>query len=325
MATVRTVTGDIDARDLGVCYSHEHLLIVGGMFPRQDKDFLLDDPTHAMEDLATFTALGGRSIADLMPCGLGRDPEGLRVISERARVSIIAATGFHAEKWYDTQHWLYQYSSEQIAGLFRDEVEVGMDQWGYRGPLLNRTSARAGVIKVATGYYTWTKNTEKWFEAAAMAQLATGVPIASHTEDGVLGDRQADRLLSHGVPSDSIIIGHIDKNADPYVHRDLAARGVFLEYDGPSRLKYGPDSNVVKLIAAAAEGGYGDQILLGMDLARRSYYPSYGGGPGLGYLLGVFAPRLEAEGLGEMVQRILVENPARAFALPETVPAPDRS
>jgi len=103
------------------------------------------------------------------------------------------------------------------------------------------------------------------------------------------------------------LIGHIDKNVDPYVHRDLAARGVFLEYDGPSRLKYGPDSAVVKLISSAADGGYGDQILLGMDLARRSYYPSYGGGPGLGYLLGVFVPRLGAEGLGDMVHRIFVD------------------
>jgi predicted metal-dependent phosphotriesterase family hydrolase len=318
MAAIRTVTGDIDAHDLGVCYAHEHLLITGGMFPRQDKDFLLNDPAHAVEDLQAFTALGGSSVADLMPCGLGRDPEGLRAISERTGVSIIAATGFHAEKWYDTQHWLYHYSAEQIAGLFREEIEDGMDQWGYRGPLLNRTPARAGVIKVATGYYTWTKNTEKWFEAAALAHLATGAPIASHTEDGVLGDRQADALLARGVPADSIIIGHIDKNVDPYVHRDLAARGVFLEYDGPSRLKYGPDSDVVKLISAAADGGYGDQILLGMDLARRSYYPSYGGGPGLGYLLGVFMPRLGAEGLGDMVHRIFVDNPARAFAFAET-------
>jgi phosphotriesterase-related protein len=268
-----------------------------------------------VEDLHAFTALGGSSVADLMPCGLGRDPAGLRSISERAGVSIIAATGFHTERWYDTQHWLYHYSVEQIAGLWREEIAVGMDQWGYRGPLLNRARARAGIIKVATGYYTWSNNTDKWFEAAALAHRATGAPIASHTEDGVLGDRQADTLLSHGVPADSIIIGHIDKNADPYVHRDLASRGVFLEYDGPSRLKYGPDSDAVKLIAAAAEHGYGDQILLGMDLARRSYYPSYGGGPGLGYLLGVFAPRLEAEGLGDMVQRIFVDNPARAFAL----------
>ena len=69
------------------------------------------------------------------------------------------------------------------------------------------------------------------------------------------------------------------------VHRELAAMGVFLEYDSPSRLKYGPDADAVSLIRAAVEGGYERQILLGLDFARRSYYPTYGGGPGLGYLL----------------------------------------
>ena len=109
-------------------------------------------------------------------------------------------------------------------------------------------------------------------------------------------------------------MGHIDKNVDPYVHRDLAARGVFLEYDSPSRLKYGPDADVVSLIAAAARDGYADRILLGLDFARRSYYTSYVAGPGIGYLLETFVPRLRAEGLGELVDLLLVQNPARAFS-----------
>jgi phosphotriesterase-related protein len=323
MGTVRTVTGDVDSGELGITDAHEHILISGGMPVTLDRDFLLNDREHAVRDLADFTRGGGHTLIDMMPPGLGRDPEGLQAVSREAGVLIVAATGFHTEKYYDTNHWLYQYSAEQIADLFRAEIEEGMDQWGYRGPLLRRTSARAGVLKVATGYYTWSANTERWFEAAAMAQRTTGVPITSHTENGVLGDRQADTLLRLGVPPSSIIVGHIDKNADPYVHRDLAARGVFLEYDGPSRLKYGPDSDVVRLIAAAAEGGYDGQLLLGLDFARRSYYPSYGGGPGLGYLLDVFVPRLEAEGLGETARRILVENPARAFALEESGAATD--
>ena len=57
----------------------------------------------------------------------------------------------------------------------------------------------------------------------------------------------------------------------------------------------------MSLIRAAAEGGYADHILLGMDLARRSYYTSYGGGPGIAYLLQRFIPRLRAEGLGDIV------------------------
>jgi phosphotriesterase-related protein len=315
MGTVRTVLGDIDSGELGVTYAHEHLLITGGSFVKADRDFLLDDPAKAAEDLAEFTAAGGRSVVDMMPGGLGRDPNGLRALSERSGVHILAATGFHTERQYDTQHWLYHYSSEEIAALFRAEIEEGMDQGGYRGPIVRRSAARAGVIKVATGYYTWNANTQRWFEAAAAAQRATGVPIASHTDEGVLGARQADTLIGLGVPPHRIVVGHIDKNVDPYVHADLAARGIFLEYDSPSRLKYGPDADAVSLIRAAAEGGYASQILLGLDFARRSYYRSYGGGPGLDYLLRVFVPRLRAEGLGEVIEQIFVQNPARAFAI----------
>lgn len=317
MGTVRTVTGDIDSGRLGVTYAHEHLLITGGPFIQQDKDFLLDDRDHALHDLEVFTRAGGNSLVDMMPPGLGRDPEGLQVLSERSGVAIVAATGFHSQRYYDTQHWLYSYSAEQAARLFVAEIEEGMDQWGLRGPLVQRSSARAGVIKVATGYYTWSTHTDRWFEAAAIAHRATGAPIASHTENGVLGDRQADSLIALGVEPASIIVGHIDKNVDPYVHADIAARGVFLQYDSPSRLKYGPDRDAVDLIRAAVTGNYADRILLGMDLARRSYYPSYGGGPGLGYLLERFAPRLRAEGLEQVVDQIFVQNPARAFSFAE--------
>jgi phosphotriesterase-related protein len=315
MPIVRTVSGDVDASQLGICYAHEHLLITGGMQVMLDSDFLLNDRVKAAQEIATFTALGGKTLVDMLPPGLGRDPLGLQVLARETGTFIVATTGFHIEKYYDSAHWLYHYSAEQIAELFRAEIEVGMDQWGYRGPLIERTDAHAGVIKVATGYYKWHGNTDKWFEAAAMTQRATGAPIASHTENGVLGDQQADRLIALGVPASSIIIGHIDKNVDPYVHRELAARGVFLEYDSPSRLKYGPDADAVKLITAAVEHAYQHQILIGMDLARRSYYPSYGGGPGLGYLLETFVPRLKGEGLGDVVQLLLVENPARAFTM----------
>lgn len=315
MPVVRTVLGDVPAADLGTCYAHEHVLIRGGMQVKLDPDFLLDDRDRATREVEEFHAAGGTSLVDMIPCGLGRDPEGLQEVARRTGVHIVAATGFHTERYYDTDHWLYHYSAGQIAELYRAEIEQGMDQWGYRGPIIRRTSARAGVIKVATLYYRWNAHTERWFEAAAMAQRATGAPIASHTENGVLGDRQVDALIARGVPPSHIVIGHIDKNVDPFVHADLAARGVFLEYDSPSRLKYGPDADAVGLIRAAVEGGYERQILLGMDLARRSYYPTYGGGPGLRYLLDTFVPRLEAEGLGHVVPLLLVENPARAFSL----------
>lgn len=311
---IRTVLGDIDSCDLGQSYCHEHLLIMSGSATKIDPDFLLDDLDQATTEIAAFCKAGGQALVDMMPPGIGRNPEGLVTLAQRTGCHIIATTGFHKERYYDAQHWLYTYSVETIAQLFADEVTMGMDQWGYRGPHTRRIEARAGIIKVATDYYKWTAWTDKWFEAAAMAQLSTGVPIATHTEHGVLAIEQVKKLTDLGVPGDKIIVGHIDKNPDPYVMRDLVAMGAFLEFDGPSRQKYGPDTITVALIQDAVTYGYSQRILLGMDLARRSYWPTYGGGPGLTYLLRQFMPRLQAEGLGNIVPLLLVENPAHALA-----------
>ena len=65
----------------------------------------------------------------------------------------------------------------------------------------------------------------------------------------------------------------------------------------------------------AARDGFGAQILVGMDAARSAYWRSYGGEPGLTWLLERFFPEMVAEGFPEdAVRRILVDNPARAYA-----------
>jgi phosphotriesterase-related protein len=118
MGTIRTVRGDVDSAELGITYAHEHLLIRGGMQVYLDKDFLLDDRSVMARELERFKASGGRTLVDMMPVGLGRDPDGLAALSEETGLNILAATGFHTERYYDTDHWLYHYSADQIAGLF---------------------------------------------------------------------------------------------------------------------------------------------------------------------------------------------------------------
>jgi 5-phospho-D-xylono-1,4-lactonase len=54
-------------------------------------------------------------------------------------------------------------------------------------------------------------------------------------------------------------------------------------------------------------------VLLASDLARRSYWPAFGGGPGLDYLHRRFVPRLRAEGLGDLADQALGDNARRAF------------
>jgi phosphotriesterase-related protein len=55
-------------------------------------------------------------------------------------------------------------------------------------------------------------------------------------------------------------------------------------------------------------------------MARKTHLRAWGGGPGYGFILGTFLPRLVAAGLPEADARALVvENPARF--LPWTSPA----
>jgi phosphotriesterase-related protein len=129
-----------------------------------------------------------------------------------------------------------------------------------------------------------------------------------------MGIETLDLLESHGVLAAHVILGHIDANPDPGYLAELAARGAFLEFDRPGRVRYAPDSNSIALIEALVAAGHGDQLLLGSDLARRSYWRSLGGGPGLDYLLTRFVPRLHERGLGEMADRFLVDNAARALS-----------
>jgi predicted metal-dependent phosphotriesterase family hydrolase len=94
--------------------------------------------------------------------------------------------------------------------------------------------------------------------------------------------------------------------------------GVTLSYDQISKEKYAPDARRVEFILRAVNAGFGQQIILGGDLARKSYWPGYGtgGGPGLTYLLWRFIPWLRSEGLNEsVIQDLITHNPARALKM----------
>jgi 5-phospho-D-xylono-1,4-lactonase len=197
-----------------------------------------------------------------------------------------------------------------------EEVEHGMEQNSYEGPLLQRSKAKAGIIKAASGYQNMDTATQVAFEAAALAHLGTGAPILTHTEMGTLGLEQLRKLGSHGVQAQHVVLSHMDRNPDLYLHREIAQSGAFLEYDGPGRVKYFPESTLVTLIRGMFESDLGGHVLLGGDNARRSYWKAYGGGPGMAYTLERFVPRLRSEGFTQNeIDQILIRNPAKAFAL----------
>jgi phosphotriesterase-related protein len=99
------------------------------------------------------------------------------------------------------------------------------------------------------------------------------------------------------------------------MHRDVASAGAFIAFDGPSRANQATDWRLLDSIIALAEAGHAEQLLLGADTTTARARASIGEGPGMPFLLNGLRPGIEREGGEALARKILVENPARAFAV----------
>ena len=314
MSFVRTVLGDIPSPELGVCYAHEHIVIDRSYVTECNPEFLLADLSKLTEEVMEFYTKGGRALVDSMPCGGGRNVEKLAAISQSTGVSILCPTGLHLQKYYAHGHWAERATSEQIAELFVAEIRDGIDRNDTLGPVLDRTEHRAGLIKVATSLDGATSHEKKIIAAAAEAHRLTGAPILTHTEEGTAGLEQIRLMTELGVRTNKIVLSHLDRRPDLPYHREILASGAFVEYDSAFRWK--TTANPTRdLIEALFADGFGGQIMLGMDAARSTYWHSFGGAPGLTYLLTTFTASLISRGLTtDDLKQIFVDNPARAYA-----------
>jgi phosphotriesterase-related protein len=252
----------------------------------------------------------------MTPIGLGRRPDLMRAVSEATGVQIIGATGFHRDAHYPPDHWVHDTPVEILADRVVTDLERGVHPSDWNDPDAALDPARAGAIKAGTSYHHISASEGRRLEAVAIASRRTGAAILVHAEIGTAGHEIVDRLTSHGVATDRIALAHMDRNPDPELHAEIAARGVTLEYDTAGRTKYHPDTVVVDLVVAMIEAGHGDRLMLGGDLGRRDYFRSHGGGPGLAYMFGTFVPRLRRRIGHEATDAILVKNPARFYAMP---------
>ena len=194
MSFIRTVLGDVDSADLGVTYSHEHLIIDGGRPVQMEPDFDLSDVGLLAGEIEEAKALGLRSIVDAMPADAGRNAAKLAELSRRTGVNVVAPTGLHHDRYYGPAHWSHHVSVEDIADLFVADVAEGIDEHDYSGPVVRRTPYRAGVIKVAGSDGGPSERDARILEAAAAAHRRTGVPILTHCEGGT-GALEQVRIL----------------------------------------------------------------------------------------------------------------------------------
>ncbi len=308
---VMSVTGPVPVEGLGVVDAHDHLLMDSPGMPGQ----AFTDVDRTIEEVVDGRGTGIGTIVEMTPIGLGRRPAGMRAIAEATGVVVIAASGFHRDAHYLAGHWVYDAPVELLADRIVADLTRGMHPADWNDPALPLDAARAGAIKGGASYHHISRSERRRLEAIAGASARTGAAVLVHTEIGTAGHDVVDLLETAGATTDRIALAHLDRNPDWELHAEIAARGVTLEYDTIGRTKYHPDSVVLDLIEAVVAAGHLDRIVLGLDLGARDYLRAYEGGPGMRYLMTAFVPRLRRRLGDDAVDRILVSNPARLYAI----------
>ncbi len=297
---VRTVLGDIGPGDLGVTDYHDHLFQHSPLLPNEE----LDDPLASGAEAALLRGAGADAMVDATPIGLGRDPQQTALISRHTGLNIVHVTGVHREAHYSADHPLLTMSEDALMDVFSGDLFDGMDG----------TEIRAGVVKTGIGLWSISPFEQRALIAAGQVSAGTGAPVMVHLEYASAAHEVLDVLAAQGCAADRVALAHVDRNPDPGLHLELAARGAYLGYDGAARHQRWPDSVLLDCLSAVVQGGGGERLLLGGDVARRSRYTSYGGMPGLGYLFTRFVPRVRAA-VGEVsTDTVLRANPARWLA-----------
>jgi 5-phospho-D-xylono-1,4-lactonase len=317
LTIVRTVLGDIEPGAMGVTYAHEHLIIDGGRPVELSPDFLLADVDRLADELAAGAAAGLRTAIDAMPADCGRNAGKLAELSRRTGVQVIASTGLHHAKFYPAGHWSQRATEDELADLFVADVELGIDERDYGGPIVHRTAIRAGLVKVGGSLGGPSERDRPIFRAAVATHQRTGAPVHTHCEAGTGALEQIRLLVDAGLDPVRLSVSHVDKIVDRGYHRDLFGTGAFAVYDQAFRW-HDQDNGTLRLLEWMAEDGLLGGVMLGMDAARQSYYGAFGGQPGLPYLLRGFSAAMAERGLDAAIRRqLFVDNPSRAFAFAE--------
>jgi len=340
MTAIRTVTGEIDSSDLGICLPHEHILndVTSWWSPTSqvgiDSDWFRDAPVSeditwelrqdpfgnldnctmnsvelAIEELTRFAELGGVSLLEATSVSIGRDLPQLRKISEATGLTIIAGTGFYLDSSQPSE--VKAMSVEEIAELLRADLADGVE--GVRPGFI-------GEIGVSSDF---TDAERRSLEAACVVQTETSLPMQVHLPGWFrLGHQVLDVCESRGVDPRAVVLCHMGPSgADQEYQQGLAARGAWIQYDmigmelfyADQGVQCPSDEDNARNILSLCEAGFDDHVLMSQDIFLKSLLRHHGG-PGFGHILQYFVPRLRRLGANaELIETLLVTNPRQMF------------
>ena len=340
---IQTVLGPIDAGDAGITLPHEHLLLdfevmfaepatepersrarepvslanlgwVRQTFNANLDNLRLTDERVAADEISLFKHAGGRTVVDPTPKTLARDPQALARIARATGLNIVMGAGYYVAASHPPD--MDRRTVDELARELIADVTTGVGD----------TGVRSGLIGEVGTTYPFGDNERKVLRAAVIAQRETGAPLMIHPgRHPGMPLELAEFVGKEGGDLRRTIMCHICRTiADVRAVIDLARTGIWIEYDlfglENSYYPYNPsfdmpnDGGRMAHVLALIEAGHGDQILLSHDIAYKTSLTRYGG-YGYHHLLVNVVPRLRAKGVDDAgLERLLVENPARAFS-----------
>ena len=283
----------------GYTLMHEHLTIdLSGV--KQTDDCRLDCFDQTVEEFHALYQHQVRRVVDVTNCGMGQNPEYAEKIGQLTGIEIVHATGFYKEPFLPQQ--VYEQTPEQLADFMVKELRSG----------IGNSDIKAGIIgEIGTSKDMMTELEAKLFEAACIAQRQTNASIYTHTTLGTYALEQVQFFKERQIPLDRVIIGHIDLSDDlAYILRVLET-GVTVGFDTIGKLNYVPDENRVSYLKEIAARGFASQVVLSLDLTRKSHL-KYKEGIGYSYLFTHFIPMLKKAGIHQdTIDTWLITNPQR--------------
>lgn len=311
---VMTVTGPVDAADLGRVLVHEHIII---SLPGEELDPAYapdraEIEATAVDKLQELRDHGVGAIVDPCPIELGRDPELYAKVAQRSGVNIVFATGFYMEAMGIPHYWRAR-DVDEITDLYLHELSEGIGSTGFR----------PGVIKAATSMEV-TDVERKVLTAAARAQKAADVAIITHTEHSRHGDVQQAIFEENGADLSRVMIGHQDEQANAEPIKQLAERGTFVGIDRVGLDSLASDDHRADMAADLLRSGFRKHLCLSQDCVCTLKAPKFpfsskgsvqdflGNAKPLSHVLTKFADKLRDRGVtDEDIDVIFRDNPRR--------------
>jgi phosphotriesterase-related protein len=303
MALLYTTLGPKRRDELGMILPHEHVF-VDLRTPDQPgyAEAEAADVVRLMApEIERIKALGITALVECSTGGVGVRPDLDLAVSQATGFPIVVPTGNYREPWIPD--WVRGASEDQLYEWMLGELNEGFASAPYR----------AGWIKLSAGDDGITELEKVILRAGARASAATNAIIGSHTIKARVVMDQLDIIESVGGSPSRFISIHTQEEPDFAMHKAVAGRGAFIEYDHIGR---GDDKTIADMVVRALDAGLGSQLLLSHD--RGWYDPALpGGGTPMPYthLSEVLLPMLRERGVDDAtITRLTHENPFNAFA-----------